>query len=112
MYSYIDPQTDELAMPFCNEAERLWLIERTQGRDSLPTIAAAEFLCLGYLGRGRDHAVIGYVTQASEMGIRMGLFGVENKRNAHQEPEEPPQTVDEGQSARMYAAWGVFNWIT
>lgn len=105
MYSSITPETYTLALDFCAEAEKLWRAERRSGRDSIETLAAAEFLCLGYLGQGRDHAILTYVSEASRMGQRMGLFGVE-------EPEEDATaTADDATRARRFTAWGVFNWI-
>lgn len=112
MYSSIDPKTDAFSMNFCTEAERLWAIERSNGRDSILNIAAAEFLCLGYLGHGRDHAILAYVSEASDMGVRMGLFGRDNN-DTMEEADESPGVADKAiASARMHAAWGVFNWIT
>lgn len=113
MYSSIDPQTDALALSFCTEAEKLWNVERDNKRDSVLNIAATEFLCLGYLGQGRDHAILKYVTEASEMGVRMGLFGVPDQNDgAGEEVGKPVQVTDQETKGRMHAAWGVFNWIT
>ena len=111
MYSAIDPETDSLAIRFCTEAERLWATERENKRDSLTNIAAAEFLCLGYLGQGRDHAILAYVSEASSMGKRMGLFGAEGQ-DAMAEPNQCAEGVDAAMKARMHASWGIFNWIT
>ena len=108
MYSSINPETDTLALSFCAEAEKLWAIERNHGHDSIMNIAAAEFLCLGYVGRGRDHAIVMYVSEASDMGVRMGLFGIQGAI----EETNISEVIDEAMRARMYAAWGVFNWIT
>lgn len=104
MYSAIDPRTDKLAAEFCAEAERRWDDERSRGIDSLPNLAAAEFLSLGYLGQGRDHSVLKYMTEACEMGNRMSLFGGEEYTIAEQEI-----LTNDASSARMYAAWGSFN---
>ena len=111
MYSSIDSKTDALAMSFCTEAERLWAFERSNERDSVMTVAAAEFLCLGYLGQGRDHAILTYVSEASNMGLRMGLFGIEGQ-DSMKETSWAAEVTDEATRARMYVAWGVFNWIT
>lgn len=111
MYSSIDPKTDALAIQFCTEAESLWTVERSNNRDSLLNAAAAEFLCLGYLGHGRDHAIVTYVTEVSEMGVRMGLFGIDDE-DGLKEAGISAGLSDEDTSARMYAAWGMFNWIT
>lgn len=111
MYSGIDSKTYVLVTSFCTEAERLWLIERRNGRDSIMNAAAAEFLCLGYVGQGRDHAVLTYISEASEMGVRMGLFGVDDN-DATSKTLKQAGVTDKAKSARRHAAWGVFNWIT
>lgn len=111
MYSSIDPKTSTLALGFCTEAERFWDIERNNSRDTLTTLAAAEFLCLAYLGRGRDYTILAYVSDASQMGQRMGLFGVKSRENTAWS-RDAIEVVDDATRARMYAAWGVFNWIT
>ncbi|POR36619.1 N-terminal fungal transcription regulatory domain-containing protein [Tolypocladium paradoxum] len=105
MYSAIDPQTDALTAPFCAEAERLWEMER--GTNSTVNIAAAQFLSLGYLGQGRDHAVLKYLREACNMGIEMGLFGIEDGAAV----ASIAKLTGEAKRAHMYAAWGVFNWI-
>lgn len=105
MYSAIEPQADELALPLCKEAERLWSAERLHSRDSTLNMAATVFLSLGYLGQGRDHAVLDYLAEVTEMGIRMKLFGVEGDDNKDQ-----TKRGHNDQGAATYAAWGVFNW--
>lgn len=105
MYSAIDPHTNALTARFCAEAERLWEMER--GTNSTVNIAAAQFLSLGYLGQGRDHAVLRYLGEACTMGIEMGLFGVEDGVAA----ARTAGLTGEPKRAHMYAAWGVFNWI-
>lgn len=99
MYCVVEPKTDELALSFCDEAERLWDTERKHQPDSAMTMSATVFLCLGYMGQGRDHAVLKYLAEVTQMGTRLGLFGVENSDAA----------VDV-QHMDVYEAWGVFNW--
>ena len=111
MYSCIDARTKELALSFCEEAERSWNIERANGRDSVLNAAAAEFLCLGYLGQGRNHALLTYASEASDMGVRMGLFGIDGNYDSA-ETDEAAEAADDATRARMHAAWGIFNWIT
>ena len=111
MYSSIEPDTDVLAMSFCTEAEKLWAIERNNERDSLMNVAAAEFLCLGYLGQGRDHAILAYVSEAADMGTRLGLFSIE-AQDPEREMDNSFNTKNDATRARAHAAWGVFNWIT
>ncbi|KAF4508846.1 hypothetical protein G6O67_005177 [Ophiocordyceps sinensis] len=108
MYSGIDPETEGQTTSLCAEAERLWNHERSKNRDSIQTMAAAEFLSLGYLGQGRDHKMLVYLSEATDMGIRLGLFGVERRAL----PDEDSKLSAEAKGARGYAAWGVFNWIT
>jgi hypothetical protein len=110
MYGYIRPETGELANKFLAEAERLWAVERELQRDSYNNIAAAEFLCLGYLGQGKDHAIIAYIHATSEMGKRMGLFGYDFS-DIREDPQSAEMT-DEGMRAKAFAAWGIFNWLT
>ncbi|KAG6178471.1 hypothetical protein E4U27_003741 [Claviceps purpurea] len=111
MYSAIDPQTDALATAFCVEAEILWTAEREMGHDSTLTLAAAEFLCMGYLGQGRDHAVLTYLAEATDMAGRMGLFSSE-AQGSSQETRTFPHLTGAAKAAHMYAAWGIFNWLT
>ncbi|KAG5917887.1 hypothetical protein E4U61_002233 [Claviceps capensis] len=110
MYSAIDPQTDGLATAFCVEAEILWTAERELGHDSTLTLAAAEFLCMGYLGQGRDHAVLTYLAEATGMAGRMGLFSSEAQGSS--ETRTFPHLTGAAKAAHMYAAWGIFNWLT
>ncbi|PHH91327.1 hypothetical protein CDD83_898 [Cordyceps sp. RAO-2017] len=109
MYSGIDPAIETYTSSLCEEAERLWDIERRHGRDSIHIIAAAEFLSLGYLGQGRDDRELVYLAEATDMGIRMGLFGVEGQGRGGDDGKE---LAAEQKRARMFAAWGTFNWIT
>lgn len=99
MYCAIEPQADEFALSFCEEAEELWRVERDQEHDSTMSLSATVFLCMGYLGQGRDHSVLKYLAEVTEMGTRMGLFGVKDGKQ-----KATPTGVD------SYAAWGVFNW--
>lgn len=110
MYSSIDSKTSHFAIQFCTEAEKLWAVEMRNSRDTITTIAAAEFLCLGYLGQGRDSVILAYVSDASHMGQRMGLFGVEAPEGVVN-PCDVKEVADESTRARMYTAWGVCNWI-
>ncbi|KAG6006167.1 hypothetical protein E4U21_007277 [Claviceps maximensis] len=111
MYSAIDPKTDGLATEFCAEAEILWIAERELGNDSTLTLAAAEFLCMGYLGQGRDHAVLKYLAEATNMAGRMGLFSSESQNNGR-ETRNFLDLTGAPKAAYMYAAWGIFNWLT
>ncbi|KJZ68893.1 hypothetical protein HIM_11715 [Hirsutella minnesotensis 3608] len=105
----MDERTDELALRFCAEAESLWQDERTNGNDSVLTLAAAEFLSLGYLGQGKDHSVLKYLKEAADMGARMGLFTVEGQVLSGACQSMP---ISEPRIPQMYAAWGIFNWLT
>lgn len=122
MYSAIDARAGNVAMDFCAEAERLWKQEQKDEAsfDSVLNIAAAQFLCLGYLGQGRNHMVLSYLNEATSMGRRMGLFGGENSGLAIDAETDTDTQLElndanfgqESQRARMFAAWGVFNFAT
>ncbi|KAM0507994.1 hypothetical protein ACHAP8_000199 [Fusarium lateritium] len=75
--------------------------------DSLLTLAATELLGLGYLGNGKDHYVLTYVSEVNSMGRRMGLFGVDSGVAVAKAKQVSPDM----QSATSYTAWGTFNWI-
>ncbi|KAJ4863569.1 fungal zn(2)-Cys(6) binuclear cluster domain-containing protein [Trichoderma breve] len=107
MYSAVDPNIDVHAAAFCAEAESIWKTEREH--DAITNLAAALFLSLGYLGQGRDHAVLSYISQATKMAVRLGLFGVENNDKAKLKVDK---LATEAASAYLYAAWGSFNWIS
>ncbi|QYS95150.1 Zn(2)-C6 fungal-type domain-containing protein [Trichoderma simmonsii] len=107
MYSAVDPSIDVHAIAFCTEAESIWKTEREH--DAIPNLAAALFLSLGYLGQGRDHAVLSYISQATRMAVRLGLFGVEDDSEAKLKVDE---MTAEAASAYLHAAWGSFNWIS
>ncbi|KAL6805193.1 N-terminal fungal transcription regulatory domain-containing protein [Trichoderma sp. SZMC 28012] len=107
MYSAADPDIDVHAAAFCTEAESIWKTESEH--DALPNLAAALFLSLGYLGQGRDHAVLSYISQATKMAVRLGLFGVEDNGKAKVKVDK---MTAEAASAYLHAAWGSFNWIS
>ncbi|KID99238.1 N-terminal fungal transcription regulatory domain-containing protein, partial [Metarhizium majus ARSEF 297] len=101
-----DPESWSLALQFCSEAESLWKQERDV--DSILNLAAALFLSLGYLGQGRDHVILFYLNAASDMAVRMGLFGVQGDDIQLDMDLMPAPS----RSAHLHAAWGAFNWIT
>ena len=105
MYATIDAQAQGLATPFRIEAEKVWRTERRN--DTILNMATALLLSFSYIGQGRDHAVLKYLAEASSMGIRMGLFGVESSA-AQLNPEA---LTPDAHRAYSYTAWGVFNWI-
>ncbi|QUC22753.1 uncharacterized protein UV8b_06994 [Ustilaginoidea virens] len=111
MYSAIDPQTDELALKCCAEAEKLWRAERDAGADSTLTLAATAFLSLGHLGQGRDHSVLTYLVEAAEMAGRMGLFTFQGQRSGRS-VQTHSNVYGAAKTPYMYAAWGIFNWLT
>lgn len=106
MYSAFEPHTDELTLLFCREAELLWNSERSHGNDTAMNLAAAVFLCLGYLGQGRDHSVLKYLAEATDMGTRMSFFGT------HQSSMDnlAGLNVNVAEAGEGYTAWSVFNW--
>ena len=80
------------------------------GNDNVVNIAAAQFLSLVFLGHGRDHKVLQYLAHALHMGNRMVLIECDTDDTSTTYPIEG-LTVEESR-ARLYAAWGLFNWIT
>ncbi|KAL7908161.1 N-terminal fungal transcription regulatory domain-containing protein [Trichoderma velutinum] len=101
-----DPESGSLALRFCTEAESLW--EHQRSYDSILNLAAIQFLSLGYLGQGRDHVVLAYLNEASQMAVRMGFFGV----GANHKQQQIELMPEPSKTAQLYAAWGSFNWIT
>ncbi|KAM0556847.1 hypothetical protein ACHAPJ_005519 [Fusarium lateritium] len=105
MYNTLNSNVKQYIPQFCEEAEKRWTEEKW--RDSLLTLAATQLLGLAYLGDGKDHYVLTYVSEVNSMGTRMGLFGVESSVAISKARELSPEM----QSATSYAAWGTFNWI-
>lgn len=105
MYNTIDDSTYALANQFCKEAESVW--EKERGKDTLLNMAGLLFLSLSFLGQGKDHAVLAFLAEATDIGIRLGLFGTETESIEMRLEEMTP----EARSATSYTAWGVFNYI-
>ncbi|KAF4440587.1 Nitrogen assimilation transcription factor nit-4 [Fusarium acutatum] len=105
MYSAVDSTVQSFISQFCEEAEKRWSLEKAS--DSLLNLAATQLLGLAYLGNGKDHYVLTYVSEVNAMGARMGLFGVEQSVAISKAKQVSPEL----QSATSYAAWGAFNWI-
>ncbi|EWZ88210.1 hypothetical protein BFJ70_g13905 [Fusarium oxysporum] len=105
MYSAVDSTVQSFIPQFCEEAENRWSLEKAT--DSLMNLAATQLLGLAYLGNGKDHYVLTYVSEVNAMGARMGLFGVEQSVAISKAKQVSPEL----QSATSYAAWGTFNWI-
>ncbi|KAH6707255.1 hypothetical protein VD0002_g8150 [Verticillium dahliae] len=103
MYTSLDESAHPLVSQFGNEAERLWWAAKST--DSLCSIAGAQLLSLAFMGNGRDHFVLVFLTEACRMARRMSLLGVEPTSLVAQN-----DTTAEVRSARSYTAWGVFNW--
>ncbi|KAK2007085.1 hypothetical protein LZ32DRAFT_542628 [Colletotrichum eremochloae] len=104
MYTAVDKKAVLYAESFCQEAEKLWLLER----DNVTVLnaASAQLLSLAYLGHGKDHYVLKYLAAALKMGTSMFLFGVEPSQALKEIERIPPQA----QRANSYTAWGIFNW--
>ncbi|KAF5638665.1 nitrogen assimilation transcription factor nit-4 [Fusarium sp. NRRL 52700] len=105
MYSAVDSTVLSFIPQFCEEAEKRWSLEKAT--DSLLNLAATRLLGLAYLGNGKDHYVLTYVSELNAMGARMGLFGVEQSVAISKAKQVSPEL----QSATSYTAWGTFNWI-
>jgi hypothetical protein len=109
MYSAIDDRVGSFANQFGCEAEERWKTE--QDNDTILNVATAQLLSLGYLGQGKDHAVLQYLSQASSMATRLGLFSQDHETDMMVDGGVSPTSL--GVSAQLlYAAWGAFNWIT
>ncbi|PHH60750.1 hypothetical protein CDD81_1288 [Ophiocordyceps australis] len=104
VYSDDLPEADCFISKLEYETQRLWYAERSSGRDSMHSIAAAEFLSLGFLAQGRNDQVRLYFSEALQMGTRMRLFCV-------QDNDTDMELDHVTNSASMCAAWGVFIWI-
>ena len=87
------------------EAERQLTLELESPQST--TMVAAMFLSLGHLVQGKDHAVIRHLSEAAEIGVQLGLFGVPE---ATAEAVKARLTPTEAK-ALAYPSWGVFNWI-
>ncbi|KAL7933902.1 N-terminal fungal transcription regulatory domain-containing protein [Trichoderma chlorosporum] len=107
MYGAVDPSIDTHAATFCAEAESIWKTEKES--DSILNLIAALFLSLGYLGQGRDHAVLSYTSQATKMAMRLGFFGIQDDGRAKL---KLGKMKTEEASTYLHAAWGSFNWIS
>ncbi|KAM5529810.1 Nitrogen assimilation transcription factor nit-4-like protein 1 [Fusarium oxysporum f. sp. phaseoli] len=105
MYSGIDPSIKEYIAQFCEEAEYRWADEKAN--DCLLNLASTPLLGLAYLGDGKDHYILTYVSEANAMATRMGLLGVDPAVAASEAQEITPAL----QNATSSAAWSTFNWI-
>jgi hypothetical protein len=107
MYRGTHGQIELLAIQFRAEAEKLWETERD--RDSVLNVAAALFLSQGYTNQSRDQAALEYLSCASEMATRLGLFdGIHGMAREIDISQMSTDAVNQ----HLYAAWGAFNWIT
>ncbi|KAL6861931.1 N-terminal fungal transcription regulatory domain-containing protein [Trichoderma novae-zelandiae] len=106
LYCAQEPESGALALGFCSEAESLWEVQRSV--DSVMNLVAIQLMSLGYLGQGRNHVVLAYLNEASQMAVRMGLFGVAGNHKQ----EEIGSLPEPARTAHLYAAWGSFDWIT
>ncbi|RFN50197.1 nitrogen assimilation transcription factor nit-4 [Fusarium flagelliforme] len=105
MYSALDPTVKEYTPQFSEETEKRWAEDKST--DSLLTLARIPLLGSAYLGDGKDHYALTYVSEANSMGTRMGFFGTEHAVAMPKVRE----VNSELQSATSYAAWGTFNWL-
>ncbi|RNJ59919.1 hypothetical protein D7B24_000636 [Verticillium nonalfalfae] len=89
MYTSLDESAHPLVSQFGNEAERLWWAAKST--DSLCSIAGAQLLSLAFMGNGRDHFVLVFLTEACRMARRMSLLGVEPTSLVAQNDTTPEQ---------------------
>ncbi|KAK1689888.1 hypothetical protein BDP55DRAFT_651927 [Colletotrichum godetiae] len=104
LYAAFDPETRGYADSFCDEAEELWLHQ--QHNDTILNAASAQLLSLAYLGQGKDHYVLKFLSAAIHMGKRLFLLDVDpllaTRNLAHLLPETKRRMA--------FTAWGLFNW--
>lgn len=77
-----------------------------QHNDTILNAASAQLLSLAYLGQGKDHYVLKFLSAAIQMGKRLFLLDVDPllaRRNL--------ANLSHATKRRMsYTAWGLFNW--
>ncbi|KAH8177046.1 fungal zn(2)-Cys(6) binuclear cluster domain-containing protein [Sarocladium implicatum] len=105
MYSSVEVKAAHCVENFRLEAQRLLEIEVRSPRAT--TMVTAMFLGLGHLVQGKDHFVIHHLTQAKDIGIKLGLFG----KSEDDASEFRAQLRLSERVALAYPCWGVFNWI-
>lgn len=103
-YSAVHKGANEYSQPLCKEAERLW--STVKDHDSILNMIGAQMLSLAYMGNGKDHDVFVYLAESIRMGMRLGLFGLDDNAAAAKLSEIPEAM----KHAYSFAAWGVFNW--
>ncbi|KAK7928794.1 hypothetical protein PG985_005792 [Apiospora marii] len=104
MYTAIDEDVDWYTDKLGDEAERLW--EEEKEHDLPLNVVSAQLLSLAFMGRGKDHKVLHFLAAAVQMGIRLGLFGVDDT-TANRLVQNIPESL---RDASSFIAWGVFNW--
>ncbi|KAG9254474.1 uncharacterized protein F5Z01DRAFT_107648 [Emericellopsis atlantica] len=88
----------ELGESFLLEATGMW--ERGEEVDSLPTVAALQFVSLTADILGKGHQALEYLRHAVQMGQRLGLFDV----------VAPAITDPSDFKAACQCAWGLFSY--
>ncbi|KAK7937547.1 uncharacterized protein PG986_014415 [Apiospora aurea] len=104
MYTAIDEDVDWYTDKLGDEAERLW--EEEKEHDLPLNVVSAQLLSLAFMGRGKGHKVLHFLAAAVQMGIRLGLFGVDDT-TANRLVQNIPESL---RDASSFIAWGVFNW--
>ncbi|OHE98234.1 hypothetical protein CORC01_06431 [Colletotrichum orchidophilum] len=104
IYAAIDEKARRYTDSFCKEAEELWLDE--QRNDTILNAASAQLLSLAYLGHGKDHYVLKFLSAAIGMGKRLSLLGVDPSLARRNLANLSPDV----QKRMAFTAWGLFNW--
>lgn len=99
-FKFWEPHT--LLYAFTAEAKRLWEVE--VGKDRLTTVQAALLLNSTMNMNGLDTLGSAYLTQAITMAYNLNLF------NPHELPETQKNRRKEWKNARLFTAWGLYNW--
>jgi len=106
-YSAISSEARQLGQAFFDEAQRL--IPKGAELTTLTAVAALQLLCIAASGFGLDRLGLEFLCKSVQVGIDMGLFGVET------ELESASTWLDnmgDWNSAASYTAWGVYNWVS
>ncbi|KAI1376755.1 hypothetical protein F4677DRAFT_459573 [Hypoxylon crocopeplum] len=103
-YSNLQPEAAAHVVAFESAAERLWAVEKFN--NTLTAAAASQLLNNTASSRGRNEFASQCLEEGLQMGVRMGLWGVDS------ENESALSWLDHHQDwlrAACHTAWGVFS---
>ncbi|KAI1500427.1 hypothetical protein F5X99DRAFT_239715 [Biscogniauxia marginata] len=105
-YSNLQSEVASLALAFETEAEELWQLEKHT--NTLTAVAAAQLLSNAAAFRGREEFSNQCLEEGIQMGLRMGLFGVESQ------DASTLAWLDHQQDwlrAACHTSWGIFTCV-